>query len=96
MLRVTVELISAVDPANNRVLGIATIANDGSGTMATGNYDITLSKWAPKLRSRWKSGRVEGSNRLHLGPWDLLYLGLRGIVGDRCDKAPRKKRETGR
>jgi hypothetical protein len=36
MIRVTVELVSAVSPSRNRVLGIAEIANNGERTVATG------------------------------------------------------------
>lgn len=39
MIRVTVELVSAIDSANDKVLGVMHIANDGKGTDAKCNYD---------------------------------------------------------
>lgn len=87
MIRVTVELVSAIHPSRSKVLGIAEIANDGGESVATngdkGSYDVALSKWAPKTSQTWKRGRVEGFDRKHRGPWDLLYLALRSCVGYR-------------
>jgi len=38
----------------------------------------------PDLMNRvWKSGQVRRFNRKTRGAWDLLYLALRGLVGDR-------------
>ena len=82
MIKVTVELISAIDPSRNRHLGTAFISNDGKGTPSVADYNVSLSKRGlPK--SVWKSGRVRGFKRLKLGAWDLLYLALRNTVGDR-------------
>lgn len=87
MIRVTVELVSAVDAARSRVLGIATISNDVVESVAThgalGSYRATFSKWAPKTSETWKKGRVEGFNRRTRGAWDLLFLALRDAVGSR-------------
>lgn len=81
MIKVTVELISAIHPSRNRVLGVATITNDGTGTETIGNYDVSLSKAGGV--QEWRGGRVEGFKRLRLGGWDLLYRALRNIVGSR-------------
>lgn len=87
MIRVTVELVSAVDPSRSRVLGVATISNDVVESVAThgalGSYRATFSKWAPKTDETWKKGRVEGFDRRARGAWDLLYLALRSAVGKR-------------
>lgn len=87
MIRVTVELISAIDPSRNVVLGVATIANDGQGSLLSdgrrGDYDVVLSKWAPKLSQVWRKGRVTGFDRKNRGGWDLLFLALRACVADR-------------
>ena len=84
MIRVTVELVSAIDPSRSKTLGIAEITNDGVGNVSGEcSYDIKLSKWAPKLTETWKKGRVTGFNRVTRGPWDLLFIGLREIVGGR-------------
>lgn len=98
MIRVTVELVSAVDPSRDRLLGVAHIANDGQC-----NYKYGLSKWAPKSREVWKAGRVglvadleaqqvtddflKGEivafDNVKRGAWDLLYLVFKAAVGDR-------------
>ena len=83
MLRVTVELLPHGMEANKRVLGVATITNDGTGNEAIGNYRATFSKWAPQQDKPWKTGRVEGFHRNLRGPWDLLFRALRSAVGDR-------------
>lgn len=87
MIRVTVELVSAIHPSRSRVLGVAEISNDVQTSLLTegdrGAYDVRLSKWAPKTGETWKRGRVEGFDRVKRGPWDLLFLALRGCVGDR-------------
>ena len=87
MIRVTVELISAIDPSRSKLLGIAEISNDGQTSDETdgqfGSYDISLSKWAPKEKQVWKKGRAENINRRTRGAWDILFVGLRDIVGKR-------------
>lgn len=66
------------------MLGVATISNDGTGSVhGQCSYDVSLSKWAPKLSETWKRGRVEGFNRVKLGPWDLLFQALASVVGGR-------------
>ncbi len=42
MIRVTVELVSAVHESRNRTLGTLEIANDGTGDGEIGNYSATL------------------------------------------------------
>jgi hypothetical protein len=89
MIRITMELVSAISPDRNRVLGIAEIANDGKESVATkgmyGSYTAKFSKWSPKLTETWKSGKVENFNRIKRGAWDLLYLALKSAVGERND-----------
>lgn len=85
MIRVTVELISAISPSRNRILGQAVIANDQTGTSDSGNYGAKFSKWAPKLNEVWKTARVCRFNRRTRGAWDLLYLALKDAVGSRND-----------
>lgn len=60
MIRVTVELISAIDPSRSRVLGRAEIANEGPAGPGSApdprfcQYHVRLSKWAPKDDQTWK------------------------------------------
>jgi hypothetical protein len=88
MIRITVELVSAISPKRNRVLGIAEIANVG-GDLERGDYSVSLSKWAPKTDQTWKRGKVRNFDRQDRGAWDLLFLALRACVGSRN---PEKRR----
>lgn len=87
MIRVTVELVSAIDPIRNRVLGVAEIVNDGVRIRETGgkrgSYIVRLSQWAPSLTRTWRKGRIGDFDRRQRGPWDLLFLALRTTVGAR-------------
>lgn len=99
MIRVTVELVSAVDTSRDRLLGVAHIANTGRGEAGRWSYDVALSKWAPKQKETWKTGRVAivdeqlqrdqvtgevvAFDNVKRGAWDLLYLALRAVVGSR-------------
>lgn len=87
MIRITIELVSAIHPSRNRVLGVGTIANDGKlGVETKGKrtaYDVRLSKWAPNTDKLWKTGRVENFDPVKRGAWDLVYLALRALVGER-------------
>ena len=55
--------------------------DDDEGSLE--DYEVKLSKRQPKQRETWKRGRVDGFNRRQKGAWDLLYLALRNLVGDR-------------
>ena len=94
MIRVTVDLVSAISPDRSKVLGIAEIALDPRQATETkgkkGSYSVKLSKWAPKLSQTWKKGDfeyeagvVENFDRIKRGSWDLLYLALKNVVGFR-------------
>jgi hypothetical protein len=80
MIRVTVELIPYGDDHHPRrqVLGVATIANDGTGTLSRGNYNFVV---------RGKRGRfiadgwVGDFARKQLLVWDLLHAVLDGTFG---------------
>lgn len=80
MIRVTVELISALAPERSKILGVAEIDNDLKTSLATngqqGSYNVSLSKWAPKTKETWRRGKVENFDRKTHGAWDLLYLAL--------------------
>ena len=81
MIRVTVELVSAVAPSRDIILGIAEICNDGTGDKDTGNYKVTLSKFGGS--GVWKTGEVKNFDRINRGAWDLLYIILKKLVGGR-------------
>ncbi len=96
MIRVTVELVSAVSSTRDKLLGIAYI---GRHKTKPGEYTVWLSKWAPRESQQWKAGRlgmtndqldgdvlrgsIVGFDNVKRGAWDLLFLALRAVVGSR-------------
>lgn len=95
MIRVTIELVSAISPDRSKTLGVAEIWNERDTTLATngskGDYSFRLSKRSPKLKETWKSGRVENFSRKQRGAWDLLYLVLRSVLAKRNPDALRRE-----
>ena len=97
MIRVTMELVSAITPERSRLLGVGIIANDGKGTAKICNYDAAFSKGQPhitledaaRLRTSatmgnkdvWRRGRVESFDRVRYGGWDLVCLALLSAIG---------------
>ena len=72
--------------AQTKLLGQATIANNGTRTAETsglyGDYVATFSKWAPKEKRTWKRRRKDFAMRyrkahvMALGPVCLLFISL--------------------
>lgn len=89
MIKVTMELISAISPTRNKVLGVAYISNQAVTTAQTnghyGDYKVELSKREPKLNETWRRGEVHKFPRKRLGAWDLLYRALKACCGERND-----------
>jgi len=83
MIRITVELLPLGDELGKRMLGVATIANDGDGSEKIGHYTVKLGKMAPKETEIWRTGAVQNFPRQKRGCWDLIYLALRNIVSHR-------------
>ena len=81
MIRVTVELVSAITGKVTH-LGTAIIANDGTGTRASGNYWATFSRRGQPAKT-WRAGEVKDFPRQRLLAWDLLFRALRSAVGVR-------------
>lgn len=86
MLRCTIELIpgGAENHPRRKVIGVVEIANVG-GDARTGHYNTWAFRRHPKnpRKTIWKSGNVLNFPRLRKGPYDLLYLALKSMVGDR-------------
>jgi len=83
MIRVTVELLSAISPARNRVLGVMNIANDGVTSSETGgkrgSYNFII---RGKRKDRaLREGRVENYPRKSALVWVLLYRALHVAFG---------------
>jgi hypothetical protein len=83
MIKVTVELIPHGDESKKRSLGSMTIINNRTGDINFGNYDYSISKWAPKEKQTWKKGNIERFDRVNRGVWDLMYNILSKTVGKR-------------
>ena len=80
MIVVTVELKSAISRTRDRVLGVMTIANDGTGGATIGHYCATLAGVRGRVLD---SCVVRGFPRKKLLAWDLIYRALRATRGDR-------------
>lgn len=70
MIKITVELVSAIDPKRNRVLGSMVIANDATGDTNVGNYDGTL--YAEYTQPEGRKGKVMRFNRQKQSVWSLV------------------------
>lgn len=64
MIRVRVELISAISRDRDRLLGELILVNDGTGSETKGNYDCTFPS---------KTVRVTDYPRKAVSIWNLLY-----------------------
>lgn len=78
MIRVTVELISAIDPARNRTLGTLEIANDGmSGDAALGDYNAVLhAEYTPPAGRKC---RITNFRRQRQSVWSLVGAALKAM-----------------
>jgi hypothetical protein len=78
MIRVTIEMLPHGMELGRHTIGVIEIANDGTGTVDVGNYDVKLTKEPPiaKTRGTWRKGVVRNFPRRTLGPYDLLYRAL--------------------
>lgn len=80
MLRVTVELLPLGVESKRRTLGTVTIANDGSGSATSGNYDVKVLSSNGRMLRR---GRVLRFPRKRLGATQLLLRALKAALGDK-------------
>ncbi len=69
MIRVTVDLVSAVHESRSRHLGTLILANDGTGTETKGNYDAAFSGASGGAGKR---GRVLDYPRQAVAIWNLV------------------------
>lgn len=77
MLRVTIELLSAITGETSK-LGVAFLSNDGKGTRERGNYDVRVMRKGVEspLGKATREGRVEDYPRLAYSVWRLVARGL--------------------
>ena len=88
MIRITAELLPGGDANPEKVvrLGEMYIANDGtSHTPAIGHYHGLLIGKRRVLKR--EPGRVTDFKRLRFDVWDLCYLMLHSMLGDRPRRA---------
>ena len=78
MIVVMVYIVPHGDITQSRRLVAANIVNDGTGTLASGNYRarFSTSELRPKV---WRKGTVKGFSRKKAGVWKLLYLALKDV-----------------
>lgn len=79
MLRITVELVPFGKEAEKRLLGTATIVNDGTGSILSGNYYADFSK-SRRPTVHWKRVEVKDFPRERYNHWRLLYLALKAAT----------------
>lgn len=75
MLRITIEMAPKGDESRAFTLAQGVIANDGTGTLGTGNYIYGFSGQASDKNPEpdiVMSGRLEGFSRLREDAWELL------------------------
>ncbi len=89
MLRITIELLPYGSEAHKKHLGTMEIANDGTGGLSTGNYNVRLSKRG-QPKTLWKVGRVLGFPRKRLGAYDLMLRALAACIGSRNPDAAKE------
>jgi len=78
MIVVMVYMVPHGDVKQSRRLVAANIVNDGTGTLAKGNYKARFS--TSKLRLKvWRKGTVKNFPRKNTGVWKLLYLALKDV-----------------
>lgn len=86
MIRVTLDLISAVAADRSRRIGHADIVNIG-GTEHIGSYLVRLYLGRPGVV--WRECRLDGFPRKRLNAWDLLCRGLATILGNQNGYLPK-------
>ena len=85
MIRVVINLESAIDRARDAKLAEILIANDGTGTGRMGNYNVVMYDRRGHL---WKRGRVEGFPRADRTVSWLLKAALESCLGGKEDERP--------
>jgi len=96
MIKVTVELDSAIHKSRDKILGIMTITNDGILSVETcgrrASYDVKISKKGKQVNQTLFECKVENFPRKTSNVWDLIYeaLHLRKIA----KKGKKKKKQN--
>ena len=75
MLRVTLELVSASNPAKKKVLGVMEI-DAASDLVDRSDYNVVALGSSAGSR---KTGVVRGPERIKWGPWKLVSRAIKGL-----------------
>lgn len=92
MIRVTVELVSAIHPSRSKVLGTMEICNDGTGTHGLGHYTGKLH--AEYTGKAGRPGEVRDFHRSQQSVWTLIGAFLKLWGHTRHKVGPMPKVET--
>jgi hypothetical protein len=87
MIVVKVELWPFGNPNEAQEIGRAYIANDGTGSQSTGNYNVQLQhagKYA-KRKGFWRQGKLLGHSRM-LSPYHLVMRAFQACLGTKESK----------
>ncbi|MGO4575367.1 hypothetical protein AB4Z48_04890 [Cupriavidus sp. 2TAF22] len=80
MLRVQIELLPNGDETASRILGEVTIANDGSGSIHTGNYLVVMNEYDERIPGRKATYRttavIEDLERDIVRPMQIVGVAL--------------------
>ncbi|WP_444633372.1 hypothetical protein [Cupriavidus oxalaticus] len=80
MLRVQIELLPNGDETASRILGEVTIANDGSGSIHTGNYLVVMNEYDERTPGRKTAYRttavIEDMERDIMRPMQIVGVAL--------------------
>lgn len=88
MILVTVEVLPGGNAARRYSVASVSIANDGTGTAETGNYDCRVIDQRLGSSTVATRCRVERFPRQEKTALDLLYLALCDVLGKRNEPAP--------
>lgn len=82
MIVVHIDLWPFGDNKKAKPLGNIVIANDGTGSDKSGNYDVVLSHagiYYGKREEPWKRGHVKNHKRM-LSPYHLVYKAIKNSL----------------
>ena len=77
MLRIIIEKVPHGKESLKHVICVGMIANDGTGTQDSGNYQYVLSEQGRD--APWHMGEVDGFPRKEQNAWQLLAMCLKDV-----------------
>ena len=80
MIVLKLELWPGGDRSRSKLLGLVTIVNDGSGTVTSGNYLVTIFK-RNSVETVWKRFKLYNYPRKSANQWELVRRALQIALG---------------